>query len=115
MAIELARYIELCNRLATIDLLGRDLKVRPDLRAAAAIRKATGDGAARMPLLYRTGYADLVDAQLDDVLVQLADLSPDRRASILEKFYAPAYEHGKQPARDVRPELHRFLAVVSNL
>src|SRR5262245_367534 len=116
MAMDLARFTQLCNTLAKIDLFGSDTKVRPQVSTAAAIKNAIANGAPNMPLTYRQTYVAAVSAQLADVLAQIKSLSAAQRMSIVERFYAPVYEHAILTGmRDVRPELRRFLAVISNL
>ena len=116
MAMDLARFTQLCGTLAKIDLFGSDTKVRPNVSAATAIKTAIANGAPNMPLAYRQTYAAAVSAQLSDALVQVKTLMAAQRASIVERFYAPVYEHAILTGmRDVRPELRRFLAVISNL
>lgn len=116
MAINIAHYTELCETWAKLDLFGSDLKVRPKLGTPAAIKAAVTGGAALMPLSYRDTYAAALLRELDNILLQLKEASPDERTMVIEQFYAPVYEHAKMAGMtDVRPELRRFLAVVSNL
>lgn len=116
MAIDLARFTQLCNVLAKIDLFGSDPKVRPNLSTAASINAAVANGAVHIPIAYRSTYAAAITGELPSLLLQLKGLPAAQRKSVLERFYAPVYEHAKLAGvRDVRPELGRFLAVVSNL
>ncbi len=116
MAFDIANFTQVCNILAKIDLFGCDLKVRPNLNTAASINTAVTSGGAHMPLMYRDTYAAALNKELKNIMLQLKDVSQEERVTIIEQFYAPVYEHAKLSGmRDVRPELHRFLAVVSNL
>lgn len=116
MAVNIAHFTELCEIWAKLDLFGSEAKVRPKLGTPAAIKNAVTIGAAEMPRAYRESYAAALTRELDNILLQLKDASPDERSMIIEQFYAAVYEHGKLPGMaDVRPELRRFLAVVSNL
>ena len=57
-----------------------------------------------------------ITRELDNILLELKEASPEEKSMVIEQFYAAVYEHGKLPGmQDVRPELRRFLAVVSNL
>src|SRR5262249_46451995 len=116
MAMDLARFTQLCNTLAKIDLFGSDPKVRPNVSSSAAIKTAIANGGPNMPLSYRQTYVAAVSTHLSDVLVQIKTMSAAQRAGIIERFYGPVYEHAVLTSmRDVRPELRRFLAVISNL
>src|SRR5262245_22064981 len=110
MAFDISRLTQLCTRLATIDLFGTVTKVRPNLNAATAINAAGTNGSAQMPLADRSTYSTAVRNELPDLLLKLKNESPALRVSIIERFYAPVYEHAKLPGvLDVRPELRRFL------
>jgi hypothetical protein len=116
MAMDLARFTQLCSTLARIDLFGSDPKVRPNVSTPAAIRTAIANGGPNLPLTYRQTYVAAVGTQLADVLVQIKTMPAAQRAGIIERFYGPVYEHAALTGmRDVRPELRRFLAVISNL
>lgn len=116
MAVNLAHYTELCEIWAKLDLFGSESKVRPKLGTPAAIKAAVETGAAQMPLAYRDTYAAAITRELDNILLELKEASPEEKSMVIEQFYAAVYEHGKLPGmQDVRPELRRFLAVVSNL
>lgn len=116
MAFDISRVTQLCGRLATIDLFGTTSRVRANLKSATTINAAIDNGAAHLPRAYRSTYAAAVTSELDTVLRQIKGVPTAERASILERFYAPVYEQAKLPGvLDVRPELRRFLAVVSNL
>ena len=116
MAVTTAQFTELCEILAKLDLFGSDLKIRPKLATAAAIKTAVQTGAAQIPLAYRDTYAAAVLKELDNILLQAQEMSAAERTMVIEQFYAPVYEHGKLAGmNDVRTELRRFLAVVSNL
>lgn len=116
MAVNIAHFTELCEIWAKLDLFGSESRVRPKLGTAAAIKAAVTTGAAEIPLAYRDTYAAAIMRELDSVLLQCKDMSAEERAMIIEQFYAPVYEHGTLSGMvDVRPELRRFLAVVSNL
>jgi len=116
MAFDMSRVTQLCGRLATIDLFGTTSRVRANLKSATTITAAIDNGAAHLPRAYRSTYAAAVTSELDTVLRQIKGVPTAERASILERFYAPVYEQAKLPGvLDVRPELRRFLAVVSNL
>ena len=116
MAIDVARFTQLCNVLAKIDLFGNDPKVRPNLNRAGSINAALANGAAHIPIAYRDTYAAAISKELPSILLQIRDLPGVQRKAIIERFYGPVYEHAKLAGmRDVRPELRRFLAVVSNL
>jgi hypothetical protein len=116
MSLNLARFTELCEILAKLDLFGSDLKVRPKLNSPAAIKSAVTSGAAQIPLAYRDTYAAAILRELDNVLVQLKEVPSAERVMVIEQFYAAVYEHGTiSGMTDVRSQLRRFLAVISNL
>jgi hypothetical protein len=116
MAFNIANFTKLCERLAELDLFGADPKIRPKLNSASAIKSAITNGAAHIPIAYRESYADAINKELSNVLLQVEDLPAAEKETIVEQFCAPVYEHAKiSGMRDVRPELRRFLAVVSNL
>jgi hypothetical protein len=116
MAVNLAHFTELCEIWAKLDLFGSESKVRPKLGNAAAIKAAVAAGSAQIPLAYRDSYAAAIMRELESVLGQTKEMSAGEREMIIEQFYAPVYQHGTIAGMvDVRPELRRFLAVVSNL
>jgi len=116
MAVNIAHFTELCEIWSKLDLFGSESRVRPKLGTPTAIKAAVAAGAAEIPLAYRDTYAAAIMRELESVLVQTKDMSAGERAMIIEQFYAPVYEHGTLSGMvDVRPELRRFLAVVSNL
>src|SRR5215467_8202436 len=79
MAIDLARFTQLCNRLAKIDMFGNEAKVRPSLNTASSINAAITNGAAHIPIAYRDTYAAAVSKELDNVLIQIKDMSTAQR------------------------------------
>lgn len=109
-------YTDFCKRLTKIDFFGADPGLLPRVNAAAKLAPLINDGAAFVPQLYRQGYAAPLNATLPSLLIQLRNASSDEAVGLLEPFCAPLYQHADGAiATDVRPELKRFLAVVSNL
>jgi hypothetical protein len=122
MTLDVQKFTQLYARLCKIDFTGTVAGVRPNISTAPALKKAIAKGAPILPLLYRQQYVDPLTAGLPALLAQLqqavadGQLTPQGRLSQLEPFYAPIYEHAAKVAPvDVRPQLNRFLAVVSNL
>jgi hypothetical protein len=106
-AIDIKKFTQLCERLAEIDLFGKAPPAppwgnRPTVpRVAAAINSGTSE----LPLVYRTGYVQPLRATLPALI--------RRNRGQVEPFIAPIYEHALNST--VKPELGRFLAVISNL
>jgi hypothetical protein len=116
MAIDLKQYIKLCEKLTEIDFSGRAPDVLPRFSSAVQLEKLIENGAALLPQIYRQNYAISLERELPSILIQLQGSSAAVRTAALEPFCAPVYEHAKNGAKtNVKPQLRRFLAVVSNL
>ncbi len=106
--LDLAKLVQLCDRLAQIKLFGKAPPAPPwgnRMPTVAEVIKAANSGATALPLAYRTGY---VQPLLDAVPALLR-----RTGGAVEPFVAPLYEHA--PGSKVQAQLGRFLAVISNL
>jgi hypothetical protein len=122
MPVDLQKFTQLYARLCRVDFTGTVSGVRPSLSTAANIKSAIAKGSPLLPLVYRQQFAAPLTDGLPSLLAALqqavgaGQISPQDRLGRIESFYAPIYEHGANIASvDVRPELARFLAVVSNL
>jgi hypothetical protein len=107
MAVDASRFIQLCERLAEIDLFGTDAPAPPwgKQPTVPRVRKAIEAGAPALPLAYQTTYAAPLNDNLETVLT--------RAGAMTESFAAPIYELAVDST--VRPQLRRFLAVISDL
>jgi hypothetical protein len=105
---DLGTFTKLCKRLAQIDLFGTAPPSPPwgtGAPTAAAVVKAVNSGAPALPLAYRNGYVQPLLATVGPLI--------QRNQGQVEPFVAPVYEHAANSK--VKPQLHRFLAVISNL
>ena len=107
MAVETARFKQLCNHLANLPLLGKAPPAPPwgTRPTRQKIVNAINSGASSLPPEYEAGYLTLLLNQLDTVI--------NRSRGDMEPLVAPIYEH--DPPFGVTPQLRRFLAVISNL
>ena len=122
MQVDLQKFTQLYTRLCDIDFTGTIAGLRPNISGASNIQAAMAEGAPVLPLVYRQSYVDPLGAGLQSLLatlqqaVSLGQIPAQRMTTIIEGFYAPIYEHATTVTSiDVRQELRRFLAVVSNL
>jgi hypothetical protein len=110
MAFDPAKFTQLCQTLAAIDLFGDGPPPSPwgERPTITQVRDAIEAGTLLLPSAYQTGYATPLLSALPSVL---ANLATDPTA--LETLTGAVYDHvtGSQ----VVPQLQRFLAVISNL
>lgn len=121
MRVDLAKFKQLYEQLFEIDYTGAVPGICVSLNVAS-IRAATVKGAPFLPMVYQQNYAAALDASLPgiksklDQQVQSGDHPPEYRAQVLEALYGAIYQHGHRVTKvEARPQLKRFLAVVSNL
>jgi hypothetical protein len=105
--MNLQNLTQLSGRLAQLDLFGTAPPSPPwgKTPTVQKVTKAINSGSNALPLAYRTGYVQPLLAVLP-ALIQ-------RSQGQMEPFVAPVYEQA--PASAVKPELDRFLAVISDL
>src|SRR5436190_9720771 len=122
MRVDLSRFNELYARLFEIDYFGSVPGICPSLASIASIRAATAKGAPFLPMIYHDHYFEQVDSWLPDVMSKLqqqvasGERPAEYMALVLEAIYGAVYQHGHRVTRvEARPQLKRFLAVVSNL
>lgn len=108
------RFTKLTELFASIDLFGGGppsvpwgIGRRPD---AAEVLAALGTGSSRLPRAYREGYADKLKNETPYLVAQLGLRIPP---VVLETLAGAVYDH--DPSRSVETELHRFLAIISDL
>ncbi len=101
-------FVQLCEKLATIDLFGDGPPIPPwgDSPTLEAVEQVIGIGAPALPQTYRDGYVTPLTENLRSVLRQTP-------ANLVETLAGAVYEH--TPESEVRQQLQRFLAVISNL
>jgi hypothetical protein len=115
MPLNIECYLELCDTFANIKLFEKDAGLLPNVSSRAGIAALIADSAAFVPRLYRLDYAQRLQDNLPAFMTR-ARFDPDEIAIFLEPFCAPVYQHHPKAIKTkVRPQLHRFLAVVSNL
>ncbi|HKU09173.1 MAG TPA: hypothetical protein VJR30_24160 [Bradyrhizobium sp.] len=122
MRIDLARFKELYARIFAIDFTEAVPGICISLKSVAGIRAATSKGAPFLPLTYQDHFAAPLEARLPNVLSKLdqqvarGERPAEYRAMVLEALYGAIYQHGYRVTQvEARPQLKRFLAVVSNL
>ena len=121
MRVDLAKFKQLYEQLFEIDYTGTASGICVSLNVAS-IRAATVKGAPFLPMVYQQNYAAPLDANLPGIVsklnqqVQSGEHPPEYRAQVLEALYGAIYQHGHRVTKvEARPQLKRFLAVVSNL
>jgi hypothetical protein len=121
MRVDLAKFKLLYEALFEIDYTGAVPGICVPLDVAS-IRAATAKGAPFLPMVYQQNYAEPLDAKLAGIVskldqqVQSGEHPPAYRAQVLEALYGAIYQHGHNVTKvEARPQLKRFLAVVSNL
>jgi hypothetical protein len=122
MRVDLTKFKALYDRLFQIDYDGAVPGICVSLNNAASIRAATAKGTPFLPPTYQEQFAAPMDAKLPGVMskldqqVQSGERPAAYRALVLEALYGAIYQHGFQVTPvEARPQLKRFLAVVSNL
>ena len=122
MGIDLQKFDRFYQRLFEIDFTGAVPEICISLDSVASIRAATAKGAPFLPISYQDHFAAPLDARLPilmsklDQQVQSRERSPQYRAFALEALYGGIYQHGHRVTPvEARPQLKRFLAVVSNM
>lgn len=106
MTIDAQKFGKLCQVLSEIDLFGTAPPAPPWGAAPTGegFREAVESARSFLPLTYQQGYADPVLAHVAHILTE---------AWTAETVAGAVYDHA--PALGVKPELNRFLAVISNL
>lgn len=110
MAFDQAKFTQLCQTLAAIDLFGDGPPPPPwgEAPTITQVRDAIEAGKLLLPLVYQTGYVTPLVSALPSVLANLATDPIE-----LEALTGAVYDHVAD--NEVVPQLHRFLAVISNL
>lgn len=121
MPIDLDKFKLLYDQLFGIDYTGAVPDICVPLNTAS-LRAATAKGAPFLPMVYQQGYAEPLQAKLAGIVdkldqqVQHGERPPAYRAQVLEALFGAIYQHGHDVTKvEARPQLKRFLAVVSNL
>jgi hypothetical protein len=122
MPVDLQKFTKLCDRLFEIDFTGGASGMRPRLSTEAQVRAAADRGAPFLPRLYHQNFYQPMIGALPNLMnllnqqVESGIKTKDQMTERLEQLYASIYQHGTRVTRDdSRPQLMRFLAVVSNL
>ncbi|MBV9313861.1 MAG: hypothetical protein JO100_08985 [Pseudonocardia sp.] len=106
MSVDIAGFEGLFKTLSGIDLSGEGPLSVPWREASAdAVRAAVEPCVALLPRAYRAGYSSPLSDSMATLVDQLDPIT-------LETLAGAVYDH---KASAVRPQLRRFLAVVSNL
>lgn len=115
------KFKQLYTTLFEIDFTGSVPDICVPLNVDS-IRAALAKGAPFLPMVYQQEYAEPLAARLAGIVskldqqVQSGEHPPEYRAQVLEALYGPIYQHGHKVTKvEARPQLKRFLAVVSNL
>jgi hypothetical protein len=104
-----AAFNALFDQIMQVDLFGTappDLPFQ-DASDASAVSTAIDSGTRFVPLAFQNVYVNPLVQNLGSVLAQL-----DGDATTLETISGAVYQHGNA---SIRPPLHRFLAVISDL
>jgi hypothetical protein len=116
MEFQSSNFKELCKVISAIDLFGRDRSAFRPLRSRREILKVFDMGAAYLPIAYRRAYVQFVRDVIPSLLIRVKEIDHSHKYHYLERLLAPVYAHAPPYAsHDIRPQLRRFLAVVSNL
>jgi hypothetical protein len=116
MPLDLKLYIELCNAFTEIDFFNVDSGLLPKISAKSQISTLLENGGVFVPRVYRQDYATPLQNNLSVFIARLQSESMSTIIANLEPFGAPLYQHDPKTTKtNVRPQLRRFLAVVSNL
>lgn len=108
MTLDANRFQALFQQLLSIDLFGTAPPPPPFKRPTVpAVQKAIAGGAKLLPPAFREGYAAPLLTNLSHVL---AALQGD--FTTIEALAGAIYQHAQATGK---PELHRFLAVISDL
>jgi hypothetical protein len=105
MPLDNDRFIALCETLLKVNLFGKGPPAPPwQSPTVASVTKAIEKGHHQLPFNFQREYVAHLVAKLPTVLARGGDPEP---------YAAPVYEHATSSA--VRPQLNRFLAVISDL
>jgi hypothetical protein len=122
MRVDLAKFTKLYEKLFEVDYTGSVPGIRASLSSVQSIRAATSKGAPFLPLVYQKNFYEPLDERLPGVMSKLqqqvrsGERPSEYMAMVLEALYGSVYQHGHRVTRvEPRPQLKRFLAVVSNL
>lgn len=105
MTTDISGFVKLCEKFATIDLLGEGPVSLPGLDD---LEQAIRRGSVFLPQIYRDAYVAPLLQNLSVIIERLQN-EPD----IQETLTGAVYEHRTRP--DIWKPLDRFLAVISNL
>jgi hypothetical protein len=115
MPLNIECYLELCDTFAKIKLFEEDRGLLPRVSSKSQLAALIVNSAAFVPRLYRLDYAERLKDNLPAFVIR-GQSDKNEIATFLEPFCAPIYQHHPEAIKtDVREQLHRFLAVVSNL
>src|SRR5258707_6523285 len=100
-------FVQLCKKLVAIDLFGDGPLTPPwgDPPTLANVKVAIETGASFLPNAYRAGYATSLLENLSSVINTDSDT--------IETLAGAVYDHAS--GSTVKPELQRFVAVITNL
>jgi len=122
MRVDLDKFTKLYEKLFEVDYTGSVPGIRASLASVQSIRAATSKGAPFLPLVYQKDFYGPLDEKLPGVMsklrqqVQSGERPPEYMTMVLEALYGSVYQHGHRVTRvEPRPQLKRFLAVVSNM
>jgi hypothetical protein len=116
MEFQSSNFRELCKELSSIDHFGRDRSAFRPLGSRSEILKAFETGVAYLPIAYRNSYVQFVREVIPSLLIRRKEIDRSQRYHYLERLLAPVYAHAPPyVSHDIRPQLRRLLAVVSNL
>ncbi len=109
MAIDSAKFVAFFEKLMTVKLFGSAPPPPPIGKkpTVAKVQRAMRPGAQLLPTVFRDGYATPLQQNLIEVLAQLGQDFTSIEA-ITGAVYQQAQKIGK-------PQLQRFLAVISDL
>ena len=102
-------FNDLFNQVMQVDLFGKAPSDLPfqDAGDAGSVGAAIESGIPYVPLAFQGAYVNPLLQNLSSVLTQL-----DGDVTAIETISGAVYQHADS---SVRPHLHRFLAVISNL
>lgn len=116
MPLDLKLYVELCNAFSEIDFFNVDPGLLPRVSSKFQIGSLIESGSVFVPRVYRQDYTAPLQNNLPVFIARLQTESISTIIAALQPFGAPLYQHNPKTTKtNVRPQLRRFLAVVSNL
>jgi hypothetical protein len=114
MAINIANFQALFHQLMKIKLFGSAPPPVPFGKkpTAAQLSKLVGPGTLALPKVFQNAYANPLQQNLGTVLSRLRDQNGNLDLGTLEAVTGAVYQHSQTKNK---AELHRFLAVISDL